>query len=128
MYSAAVQVSREDRQAHVILATSDSGFIAWLTESGYLDFSWLQLAPTPAGAHIAAHAFLLGATAELGSQCFETQVIGNFPEAEARLYLEQSLRASVTDAEWAAIFEVRVQVSRHHSLLCRLMISYAVRG
>ena len=113
-----MQVSKQSR-AHVILASSKGGFIPWLTESGYLNFNC---------AHIVAHAYPLGATAELGSQSFEAQVIGDFPEAEARLYLEQDLGANITDAEWAAIFEVCVQVSRCPSLLCSLMISYAVQG
>ena len=61
-----------------------------------------------ADAHIVAHAHFLGATAELDGPFFETQVVGDFPEPEARLYLEHTLGASVTDAEWAEIFEVCV--------------------
>ena len=45
----------------------------------------------------------------MSCQFFKTQVIGDFPEAEARLYLEQNMGASTTDAEWAQIFEVRLQ-------------------
>ena len=33
-------------------------------------------------------------------------MIGDFPEAEARLFLEQTLGANITDAEWAEIFGV----------------------
>ena len=61
-----------------------------------------------AGALIAALAYVLGATAELASEPIEPQVIGDFPEAEARICLKQNMGASTTDAEWAAIFEVRV--------------------
>ena len=43
MYSAALQVSKEDRQAHVILATSEYSFVTWLDESGYRDSTWLML-------------------------------------------------------------------------------------
>lgn len=59
-------------------------------------------------AHLVAHAHCPIAPAELGSKVFKTQVIGDFPEAEARLYLEQNMGASTTDAEWAHIFEVRL--------------------
>ena len=41
--------------------------------------------------------------AELGSKFFRAQAIGDFPEAEARLFLEQALGATITDAEWADI-------------------------
>ena len=43
VYSAAVQVSKEDRQAHVTLATSEYSFITWLDQSGYLYFTWLMI-------------------------------------------------------------------------------------
>ena len=56
-----------------------------------------------ADAHIVAHAHVLGAIAELDDPFFETQVVGDFREPEARLYLEHTLGASVTDAEWAEI-------------------------
>ena len=50
-------------------------------------------------------------------------MIGDFPEAEARLYLEQMLGASITGAEWAQVFEVCVHACiRNYSLLCRLFI------
>ncbi len=76
-----------------------------------------------AGALIAALAYVFGATAELGSESFEPQVIGDFPEAEARLYLEQTLGASITDAKWAEVFEVCVHACiKSHSLFCRLFI------
>ena len=80
-------------------------------------------------AHIVAHANFLSANAELGSQAFEIQVIGNLPEAEARLYLEQTMGTSVTDAEWAATFEVRVHACvEGRFLFCRLFIASAVWG
>lgn len=49
-----------------------------------------------------------GAIAELGVDFFEVQVVGDFPEAEARLFLEKTLGASISDADWAEIFGVRV--------------------
>ena len=88
-----LQVSKQSR-AHVLLASSEGSFIAWLTESGYLDFNWLVLT-------LLRMLSFLGATAELGSQASETQVIGNFPEAEAHLYFEQTMGTSITDADWA---------------------------
>ena len=117
--SVALQVSKQQSQqtcrAHVILATSEYSFIPWLTESRY----HVHLTH----AQIVVHAHLLGATAELGDPFFEAQVIGDFPEAEARLYLEQTLGASITDANWAEIFEVCVHACmKSHSLLCRLLI------
>ena len=50
-----------------------------------------------------------GVIAELGSKFFRVQVIGDFPEAEARLFLEQALGAIITGAEWADIYEASVQ-------------------
>ena len=50
-----------------------------------------------------------GVIAELGSKFFRVQVIGDFPEAEARLFLEQALGATIAGAEWADIFEASVQ-------------------
>ena len=100
MCSAALQVSKQSCRARVIRATSEYSFITWTTESGYLDFTWLT--PT------LLRTLMLGATAELDGPFFETQVVGDFPEPEARLYLEHTLGASITDAEWAEIFEVRV--------------------
>ena len=47
--------------------------------------------------------------AELGSKFFRVQVIGDFPEAEARLFLEQALGATITGAEWADIFEASIR-------------------
>ena len=43
MPAAALQICNQDRQAHVILATSEYSFITWLTESGYLKFTWMML-------------------------------------------------------------------------------------
>ena len=59
--------------------------------------------------------------AELGSKFFRAQVIGDFPEAEARLFLQQALGATIINAEWADIFEASLQrYERVHSLLCCL--------
>lgn len=46
------------------------------------------------------------------------QVIGDFPEGEARLFLEQALGATITDAEWADIFEASVQIYMKGSIHC----------
>ena len=56
--------------------------------------------------------------ADLGSEVFRAQVIGDFPEAEARLFLEQALVATITDAEWADIFEASVQTYMKGSIPC----------
>eukprot|EP00891_Asterochloris_glomerata_P004997 jgi/Astpho2/4997/Aster-05935 len=52
------------------------------------------------------YSFVTWLTEKLDGPFFETQVVGDFPEPEARLFLEHVLGASVTDAEWAEIFEV----------------------
>ncbi len=96
-----MQVTKETRRAHVILATSEYSFITWLTDSGYLDFMWLPLTCVRV-------LMPCGAIAELGVDFFEVQVVGDFPEAEARLFLEKTLGASISDADWAEIFGVRV--------------------
>ena len=56
-------------------------------------------------------------------------MIGDFPKAEARLYLEHNMGASITDAEWAKVFDVRIDACTNgscmyqgvHLLLCRLV-------
>ena len=45
-------------------------------------------------------------------------MIEDFPQAEARLYLEHNMGASITDAEWAEIFEVRVQACTKKLFSC----------
>ena len=57
----------------------------------------------------------------MSSRFFKTQVVGDCSEAEACLYLEQNMGASVADAEWAEIYEVCVPVPRVHFLHCRLV-------
>eukprot|EP00891_Asterochloris_glomerata_P008540 jgi/Astpho2/8540/Aster-05574 len=52
----------------------------------------------------AEYSFISWLTWKLDDPFFETQVVGDFREPEARLYLEHTLGASVTDAEWAEIF------------------------
>ena len=49
-----------------------------------------------------------GAIAERGVDCFDVQVIGDFPEAEARVFLEKPWGASISDTDWAQVFGVRV--------------------
>ena len=38
-----MQMTKQSRRAHVILATSEYSFITWLIESKYFDFRWLTL-------------------------------------------------------------------------------------
>ena len=114
-YLSAVQVTKQSCQAHVILATSEYSFITWLTDSGYLDFGWVTLT-------CLRMLIPCGAIAGLGVDFFEVQVIGDFPEAEARLFLEQVMGATITEAEWAEIFGVSFHacVRRPVPLLCCL--------
>ena len=51
-----------------------------------------------------AYAHPCGAIAGLGVDFFDVQVIGDFPAAEARLFLERTMGARISDAEWAEIF------------------------
>ena len=113
------------QSVHVILATSDYNFVSWLSQSEYAaceegggegqsasSSSGLGQPPEslcPMPAHTPYGFFDAG----ISVQFMEVEVIGDFPEAEARAFFTWQLQFSVwqpapppDDASWVRIFEV----------------------
>ena len=72
-----MQITKEEPQAHVILATSNYSFLPWLTDSEPL--SCVLSSNLLAVAHLSSRI-------ELQEGFFTTEVIGDFPEADACTY------------------------------------------
>ncbi len=125
--STLLQITKEETpKAHVILATSDYSFLTWLQASE--PFASFLLQPLPSS----SSCLLLHA--ELQVNFFRCEVIGDFPETEARDFLQHVMGkprddwepmppdedwlslpestpkwivgAPVADQEWARIYEV----------------------
>ena len=96
-----MQITKETQRAHVILATSEYSFLTWLTESE---------PPSCLVGAMRLQQLTFLSHVELQEGFFTTEVIGDFPEPEARTYLQRLMMSKsreVTDKEWASVFAVR---------------------
>ena len=116
------QISKEEQTAHVILITTDYGFLSWLCKGDHetakaqlsMQLQHHCLASCQRSlVSITGHACY--AFAEIGVQFYVAHVIGDFDELEARAFFtEYALPAmrgvvgkvDVDDASWKIIFEV----------------------
>ena len=95
-----MEIAKEEPLAHVILATYDYSLQNWLRSSEFVSFVL--------SSHVVAAAQKLSHVG-LHVDSFTTEVIGDFPEPEARRFFQGLIRNNrrVEDKEWACIFEVR---------------------
>ena len=111
-----MQITKETQRAHVILATSEYSFLTWLTES--------ELASCLVDAMRLQQLTFLSHV-ELQEGFCTTEVIGDFPEPEARIYFQRLMMSKsreVTDKEWASVFEVRHSCSLLSSDMAQVLL------
>ena len=122
------QVSKQKKLAHVIMASSDSGFLTWIeTRESWERVLCRRVFPRellcPARSkktNLTYSCFLKFVAAEL-SPFYSAEVVGDFTEPEARSYFDKQLQqtaatktrsspgpppAPLSDAEWARVHEV----------------------
>ena len=149
------QVSKEKNTAHVVLCTSDAAFLAWMRDGELLDrvvtaahartykVEWcaiaaallgcvlgtqstsVRVAPMPDSHAFSAHCM----PAAIRCEFFTVEVIGDFPEAEARRFFKECVLPQFfgdvpyefRDADWAKVYQVRwLRVACFALCMCRM--------